>query len=74
MLQFLEEEEMDIAWKSTIYRVPRGIMAWSVRAGTNSLATVDNLVDINDAIGVMKKKLDVLEKRTKWNNTSNEKQ
>ena len=43
MLQFLEEEEMDIGWKSTIYRVPRGLMSWAMPAGTNSLATVDNL-------------------------------
>ena len=43
MLQFLEEQEMDIGWKSTIYRVLRGLMSWAVPAGTNSLATVDNL-------------------------------
>ena len=43
MLKFLEEEEKDIAWKATIFKVPRGVMAWAVRAGTNTLATPDNL-------------------------------
>ena len=43
MLQFLGEEERDIAWKSTIFKVLRGVMAWAVRAGTNSLASPDNL-------------------------------
>ena len=43
MLTLLAEEEQDISWKSTIYRVPRGVMAWAVRASTNTLATPDNL-------------------------------
>ena len=32
-----------MAWKATIYKVPRGLMAWGVRACTNTLATADNL-------------------------------
>ena len=43
MLKFLDEEEKDIVWKATIFKVPRGVMAWAVRAGTNTLATPDNL-------------------------------
>ena len=43
MLTLLEEEDQDISWKSMIYRVPRGVMAWAVRAGTNTLAAPDNL-------------------------------
>ena len=43
MLTLLEEEDQDISWKSLIYRVPRGVMAWAVRAGTNTLATPVNL-------------------------------
>ena len=43
MLRLLAEEEEDVAWKACIYRVPRGVMAWAVRAGTNTLATPDNL-------------------------------
>ena len=43
MLKFLQEEEQDVAWKSTIYKVPRGVMAWAARAATNTLATPDNL-------------------------------
>ena len=43
MLSLLAQEEEDIAWKSSIYRVPRGVMAWAVRASTNTLATPDNL-------------------------------
>ena len=39
----LAEEEKDVAWKSIIYQVPRGVMAFSLRAATNSLATPDNL-------------------------------
>ena len=31
------------AWQALIHQVPRGVLAWSVRAGTNSLATPDNL-------------------------------
>ena len=43
MLKFLEEEEQDIPWRALIYRVPRGVLAWAVRASTNTLATPDNL-------------------------------
>ena len=43
MSTLLAEEEQDISWKASIYRVPRGVMAWAVRAGTNTLATPDNL-------------------------------
>ena len=39
----LAEEEKDVAWKSIIYQVPRGVMAFSLRAATNSLPTPDNL-------------------------------
>ena len=43
LLALLDQEKEDIAWKATIYRVPRGMMAWAVRACTNTLATPDNL-------------------------------
>ena len=43
MLNLMAEEEKDVAWKVTIYQVPRGVMAWAVRASTNTLATPDNL-------------------------------
>ena len=43
MLTLPAEEEQDIFWKSSIHWVPRGVMAWTVRAGTNTLATPDNL-------------------------------
>ena len=43
LLSLLAQEEEDIGWKSCIYRVPRGVMAWAVRASTNTLATPDNL-------------------------------
>ena len=43
MLTLMAEEEKDEAWKETIYQVPRGVMAWAVRASTNTLATPDNL-------------------------------
>ena len=43
MLSLLEQEGQDVSWKSTIFRVPRGVMAFAVRAGTNTLATPDNL-------------------------------
>ena len=43
MLTLMGEEQKDIAWKATTYKVPRGVMAWAVRAGTNTLATPDNL-------------------------------
>ena len=37
MLTLLAEEEKDISWKATIFKVPRGVMGWAVRAGTNTL-------------------------------------
>ena len=43
MLSLLAEEKEDISWQALIHRVPRGILAWAVRAGTNTLATPDNL-------------------------------
>ena len=43
MLTLMAEEEKDEAWKETIYQVPRGVMAWAVRASTNTLATPYNL-------------------------------
>ena len=43
MLNLMAEEEKDVAWKATIYQVPRGVMAWAVRASTNTLATPYNL-------------------------------
>ena len=43
MLSLLAKEEKDISWKATIFQVPRGVMAWAVRASTNTLATPDNL-------------------------------
>ena len=43
MLTLMGQEEKDISWKATIFKVPRGVMAWAVRAGTNTLATPDNL-------------------------------
>ena len=43
MLRLLEDEGQDVSWKATIHSVPRGVMAFAVRAGTNSLATPDNL-------------------------------
>ena len=44
MISLMAEEKEDISWQSVIYRVPRGMMAWAVRAGTQCLATPDNLV------------------------------
>ena len=32
-----------MAWQSLMYRIPRGLMAWGVRACTNTSATPDNL-------------------------------
>ena len=43
MLTLLAQEKEDVSWQSVIFRVPRGVMAWAVRAGTQSLATPDNL-------------------------------
>ena len=43
LLSLMAEEKTDISWQSLIYRVPRGVMAWAVRACTQTLATPDNL-------------------------------
>ena len=43
LLTLLNEEEQDITWKSLIFKIPRGLLAWGVRACTNTLATPDNL-------------------------------
>ena len=43
MLSLLDQEGQDISWRATIYNVPRGVMAFAVRAGTNNLASLDNL-------------------------------
>ena len=42
-MSLMAEEEMDIAWKSLIYQVPRGAMGWAVRACKQTRATPDNL-------------------------------
>jgi hypothetical protein len=39
----MAEEKAIISWKSLIYRPPRGVMGWAVRACTQTLATPDNL-------------------------------
>ena len=39
MLTLLVQEKEDISWQGLIYKVPRGVMAWAVRAGTNTLAS-----------------------------------
>ena len=41
--KLLAEEQNDVDWKSLIYQVPRGVMAFAARVTTNSLATPDNL-------------------------------
>ena len=43
MLAFLAQGKEDISWQALIHKVPRGVLAWAARAGTNSLATPDNL-------------------------------
>ena len=43
MISLMAQEKEDISWQSVIYKVTRGVMAWAVRAGTQSLATPDNL-------------------------------
>ena len=42
-MSLLAQEKEDVSWQSLIHQVPRGVLAWAVRAGTNSLATPDNL-------------------------------
>ena len=39
----VEEENSEIDWKSVIYQVPKGVMAFACRAATNTLASPDNL-------------------------------
>ena len=39
----LQEEQEDITWKSIIFNVPKNIMAFALRAASNSLASPDNL-------------------------------
>ena len=41
--RLLAAEELDVDWKSKIFQVPRGVMAFAARLGTNSLPTADNL-------------------------------
>ena len=42
-LVLLEEENQDIDWKSAIYSMPRGVVAFELKAATNPLPTGDNL-------------------------------
>ena len=44
LLTLMAEEKADISWQSLIYRVPRGVMGWAVRACTQTFATPDNLL------------------------------
>ena len=41
-LALLNEEKTDITWKSYIYAVPKGVMAFAMRSSTKSRATPDN--------------------------------
>ena len=42
-IQLLESEHSNVTWKSIIYGVPKGVMAFAMRSATNTLATLDNL-------------------------------
>ena len=42
-LKLLDQEDLDVTWKSYIYGVPRGVMSFAMRSSTNTLATPDNL-------------------------------
>ena len=42
-LELLESEQSNATWKGIIYGVPKGVMAFAMRASTNTLATPDNL-------------------------------
>ena len=44
LASLLAEEKVNMEWKSVIFSVPRGVMAWAAWAATNSLASPDNLV------------------------------
>ena len=37
VLALLAQEKEDISWQGLIFKVPRGLMAWAVKAGTNTL-------------------------------------
>ena len=39
----LISEQSNVTWKSIIYGVPKGVMQFSMRSSTNTLATPDNL-------------------------------
>ena len=43
LLSLMAEESTNMSWKSLIYKVPRGVMGWAIRACTQTLATPDNL-------------------------------
>ena len=49
-INLLNEEKQDISWKSYIYAVPRGVMSFTMRASTNSLATPDNLARLGKVV------------------------
>ena len=42
-LKLLISEQSNVAWKSIIYGVPKGVMEFAMRSSTNTLATPDNL-------------------------------
>ena len=42
-VKLLESEQSNVTWKSIIYGVPKGVMAFAMRSSTNTLATPDNL-------------------------------
>ena len=42
-LNLLISEKSNVTWKSFIYGVPKGVMEFAMRSGTNILATPDNL-------------------------------
>ena len=42
-LNLLLSEQSNVAWKSMIYGVPKGVMEFAMRSSTNTLATPDNL-------------------------------
>ena len=42
-LNLLISEQSNVAWKSFIYGVPKGVMEFAMRSATNILATPDNL-------------------------------
>ena len=42
-IQLLESENSNVTWKSIIFGVPKGVMAFAMRSATNTLATLDNL-------------------------------